>query len=67
MRLMKSWNRQDSLAPAVPLPEPEAEHPALRRLRDREFDFTCDGCEYAPKCEYAYDPYNTDGDCLDSK
>jgi len=29
--------------------------------------FTCDGCSHAPLCEYAFDAYNTDGDCLASK
>lgn len=29
--------------------------------------FTCDNCRDAPRCPYAFDPYNTDGDCLGSK
>ena len=29
--------------------------------------FTCDGCKRAPKCLFTFDPYNTDGDCLDDK
>jgi hypothetical protein len=29
--------------------------------------FTCDGCDHAPRCQLAYDLYNTDGDCLASK
>lgn len=29
--------------------------------------FTCDGCSRAPVCVLAFDPYNTDGDCLDEK
>gem|GEM_PF-4086041 len=28
---------------------------------------TCDTCSDAPTCEYAFDLYNTDGDCLASK
>lgn len=28
---------------------------------------TCDGCGAAASCEFAYDPYNTDGDCLAEK
>lgn len=28
---------------------------------------TCFSCKYAGTCQYAYDPYNTDGDCLASK
>lgn len=26
--------------------------------------FTCDGCELASRCPYAFDAYNTDDDCL---
>lgn len=26
--------------------------------------FTCDTCTSAPRCLLAFDPYNTDGDCL---
>lgn len=29
--------------------------------------FTCDNCEDAYDCMYAFDPYNTDGDCLADK
>lgn len=29
--------------------------------------FTCDGCGDAPTCEFVFDPYNTDGDCLAEK
>lgn len=29
--------------------------------RDR---ITCTNCEVNDNCEYAFDPYNTDGDCL---
>lgn len=29
--------------------------------------FTCDTCDHAPRCLYAFDAYNTDGDCLASK
>ena len=28
---------------------------------------TCNGCQDASVCEFAWDPYNTDGDCLASK
>jgi hypothetical protein len=27
-------------------------------------EFTCSGCGLAPKCMYAFDGYNLDGDCL---
>lgn len=26
--------------------------------------FSCDGCPTAPRCAWAFDAYNTDGDCL---
>jgi len=26
--------------------------------------FTCNGCPMKNHCEFAYDPYNKDGDCL---
>ena len=29
--------------------------------------FTCYKCPHAKSCYYAFDPYNTDGDCLASK
>ena len=28
---------------------------------------TCDLCTDRDTCEYSYDPYNTDGDCLAEK
>ncbi len=28
---------------------------------------TCEGCPSEETCEWAYDPYNTDGDCLAEK
>lgn len=30
-------------------------------------NFSCDGCPHNYYCEYAYDHYNTDGDCLAMK
>ncbi len=30
-------------------------------------DFTCDRCAAANECDYAFDPYNTNGDCLAEK
>jgi hypothetical protein len=29
--------------------------------------FTCDSCDEVSKCEYAFDAYNTNGDCLADK
>ena len=30
-------------------------------------EYTCAECPSAPKCEFAFDGYNTDGDCLETK
>lgn len=30
-------------------------------------DTTCWGCAIKDKCQFAFDPYNTDGDCLADK
>lgn len=30
-------------------------------------EFTCDGCGARYTCEYVFDWYNTDGDCLAEK
>ena len=32
-----------------------------------EFRFTCDACPSNGRCEFAFDPYNTNGDCLAEK
>lgn len=32
-----------------------------------ETPLTCDECQRNEECEFAFDYYNTDGDCLDSK
>lgn len=29
--------------------------------------FTCDECQFAIRCRFAFDGYNTNGDCLASK
>lgn len=42
----------------------------LRAYVAREFgghDFTCDDCGARFSCPYAFDPYNTAGDCLAEK
>ena len=39
---------------------------ALQGL-DPWIEFTCDECEIANRCRLAFDPYNTNGDCLASK
>ena len=36
----------------------------LKRLGIRFMYLTCDYCEHRETCEYAYDLYNTDGDCI---
>lgn len=56
---------------AVPLTDAEL---AQARRASLEFldwpadlRFTCDGCPLAPRCSLAFDPYNTEGDCLYEK
>jgi hypothetical protein len=42
----------------------------LRNLVAKEWSiesFTCDGCGGVNICKYAFDGYNTDGDCLAEK
>ena len=42
----------------------------LQRLKALNIQFkwiTCDKCPDRDKCEFAYDPYNIDGDCLCEK
>ncbi len=34
---------------------------------DRAREFTCDDCEARSVCEWAFDAYNTHGDCLMEK
>ena len=30
-------------------------------------NFTCNNCDYEHKCNYAWDLYNTNGNCLENK
>lgn len=30
-------------------------------------NYTCARCKLAPTCEFSFDDYNTDGDCLETK
>lgn len=30
-------------------------------------EFTCDSCRFVSKCQFAFDQYNTLGDCLQEK
>ncbi len=39
----------------------------LRRININFSFITCDQCPCRCRCPYAYDPYNTDGDCLLAK
>lgn len=36
-------------------------------LGGHEQRFACDDCPRATDCHFAFDTYNLDGDCLDSK
>lgn len=38
-----------------------------RLIKGTDVVFECDDCPDANKCEWAFDPYNTDGDCLATK
>lgn len=52
-------------------PERSAEDLAKRRAdvaKDFGIEaFSCDECSARTTCEWAFDPYNTDGDCLAEK
>jgi len=39
----------------------------LAREGETTLKFTCDGCPSRFECEWVYDLYNTDGDCLAEK
>lgn len=39
----------------------------LIKDRDTRFGITCAECELNDKCEFAWDFYNTNGDCLAEK
>jgi hypothetical protein len=38
-----------------------------RVIDPKTVKFTCDKCKAAPNCEWAFDDYNTNGDCLAEK
>jgi hypothetical protein len=40
---------------------------AAERIGIQIVSFTCDDCPSAPSCEFAFDLYNTNGDCLAEK
>ncbi len=52
---------------------PELTDEEIKKLRERaveyvgETEFTCDDCRDRRTCEWAFDPYNTNGDCLAEK
>ena len=39
----------------------------LEDIGVKTFMITCDTCRDSGDCEWSYDPYNTDGDCLGAK
>lgn len=51
--------------------ERSAEELAQRRAESveafGELKFTCDDCPAAKTCDFSFDAYNTDGDCLAEK
>lgn len=36
-------------------------------MKAKPEDFTCFTCAHWKSCDFAWDPYNTNGDCLESK
>lgn len=47
-----------------------ARQETLATLRDEGmvvFSLSCDECSRFAVCQWAFDPYNTNGDCLDEK
>jgi hypothetical protein len=60
----------DLKTPRTPDELAELRHESLERERQegrKVSEFTCDGCTLAPVCFFAFDGYNTDGDCIASK
>jgi hypothetical protein len=59
--------------PQLPTPRTEDELAALRRMSTEHLEegapetFTCDDCGARYKCTFAFDWYNTDGDCIAEK
>lgn len=56
----------------MPLPVPPPTEADLAYMKEQGWaekleDFTCHDCPHKATCEYAWDPYNTGGDCLASK
>lgn len=45
---------------------PPARHAPLEQKK-RDPRCTCNDCRWRDTCQYAYDGYNFDGDCLDCK
>jgi hypothetical protein len=45
----------------------EIEEYLLKTYGDEIKEYTCFNCESKNECRYAYDMYNTNGDCLSSK
>lgn len=78
--IVKSWDKGKELSTNDQEPIPEAvehfkkitiKHPSLKTYLD-EHDITlpmltCARCKGCSECDLAFDPYNTDGDCLMDK
>lgn len=45
-------------------PWSEAELERFRKIVETPENYTCHDCELLRRCPYAYDMYNTNGDCL---
>lgn len=50
----------------LPQAEAKVRANAVRRALQMEEnrEVTCENCAHNANCEFAFDPYNTDGDCL---
>lgn len=67
LRFHERWRcADDDLTYSTPAtPEEVAE--AERIAEGSTFNFTCVGCAQSATCLFAFDAYNTDGDCLAAK
>jgi len=67
---MRARKPEDRWSWEVPLTDEELNREreeSVKREGRPEIVFTCDGCSANKVCTLAFDPYNTDGDCLYEK